>query len=368
MDTVYNMSVFSFDTFDKGVDNIGDGTMLTDSARNYFFLINHVVISTFICLFGIVGNCFNITVFLRQGLRKSQNLSLMAISVSDLIEVVLQVWHNFCLNPFVENLEAPVSFIQVQYLTAGMPNGAAIRITEWVTTFMALERCLSIAMPLKIKQLITFKRTACIIILIYILNVSTLTPFYLSAYFSWNFNPKLNITQLGIAFRGNKLEMQGLVFLFHASLSVIPFLLVVIFTAILVVKLKQTSKWRKQVTHINDQNEAASARERKTVVLTIAVAIVLIVCYTPVVVYSITTAITPDFAITGRQANVYHAAFSFAFVLHSFNSSINVVVYYKMSSRYRQTFQELFFARKSRKGGQQQKKHYFSVKPFSNSL
>uniref|UniRef100_A0A2C9L841 G-protein coupled receptors family 1 profile domain-containing protein n=1 Tax=Biomphalaria glabrata TaxID=6526 RepID=A0A2C9L841_BIOGL len=348
-----NISVASYD-----IDVIvGDDVdiMLSDTVRNWFILINHVAINTLICLFGAVGNCLSFAVFLRQGLRKSMNLSLFSISVSDFLGLVLQIWHNFCLNPYVGQIESPLDFMQIQYLTAGWPNVTAVRITGWTTAFMTLERCLSIAIPLKIKQFITFRRSVFIIIMIYVLNVTALSPLYLSAYFSWYNSPSYNHTKLGVSFRDNKLEMQGLVFIFHASLSITSFLLVVIFTAILVLKLKQKSKWRKEATHDNNQNEAISNRERKTVMLTIAVAVVLIVCYTPAVVGSITTAITPDFAITGKQANVFHAVFSFAFVLHSINSSINVAVYYKMSSRYRQTFQKLFLARRRKNDDQLEK-------------
>uniref|UniRef100_A0A2C9LXQ6 G-protein coupled receptors family 1 profile domain-containing protein n=1 Tax=Biomphalaria glabrata TaxID=6526 RepID=A0A2C9LXQ6_BIOGL len=347
-----NSSMFNLGSHDVGstwMDNADSGQLLSDTARNVFILVNHGVIGTLMCLFGTVGNCLNIVVFLRQGLRKSMNLSLFSISVSDFLGLVLQIWHNFCLNPYVGQIESPLDFMQIQYLTAGWPNVTAVRITGWTTAFMTLERCLSIAMPLKIKQVITFSRSLCIITVIYVLNLTALTPLYLSAYLAWYLSPGQNTTKLGVLFTDNTLEMQGLVFVFHASLSIAAFIFVFIFTAILVLKLKQKSKWRKQATHDNDQNEALSTRERKTVLLTIAVAFVLIVCYTPAVVGSITTTIAPDFGINGRQANVFHAVYSFAFLLHSTNSSINVAVYYKMSSRYRQTFQELFLKRKTNK-------------------
>ncbi|KAH9519734.1 hypothetical protein Btru_070768 [Bulinus truncatus] len=316
--------------------------LLDDFTRSMFILVNHVILCSAFDLIGTVGNVINIAVFLRQGLHKSMNLSFFAMSLSDLFGVVFQVWHNFCLNPYVERIDSPVDFMEVQYLTAGWPNAVLVRITCWITAYITAERCLSIAIPLKIKQVITFNRTAFIIIFIYSINIASIVPLYFSAYFSWNFYPEQNRTKLGISFRSNKLEIESLIFTFQASLAIIAFLLVIIFTVILVVKLKKKSKWRRSATSDKDQNDSMSTRERKTISMVIAVAVVLIVCYTPAVTCSITTSITPDFGITGRQANMFHVIWSFGFLFHSINSSINVFLYYRMSSKYRATFHELF--------------------------
>uniref|UniRef100_A0A2C9KX11 G-protein coupled receptors family 1 profile domain-containing protein n=1 Tax=Biomphalaria glabrata TaxID=6526 RepID=A0A2C9KX11_BIOGL len=348
MDPTFTIRVFE-ELTTLADDNITRGhgvyetrPLVSDFTRSMFILVNHVVISTGFDLFGTVGNIINIAVFLKQGLRKSMNLSFFAMSISDLCGLVFQIWHNFCLNPYVEGIDSPVEFIEVQYLTAGWPNAVLVRITCWITAYITAERCLSIAIPLKIKQVITFNRTAVIIVFIYLINMASIVPLYFSAYFSWNFYPEQNKTKLGISFRSNKLEIESLIFTFQASLAIIAFALVIIFTGVLVIKLKQKSKWRRTATSDKDQNEAMSSRERKTVNMVIAVAIVLIVCYTPAVICSITTSITPDFGITGKQANMFHVIWSFGFLFHSINASINVVLYYKMSSKYRTTFHQIF--------------------------
>ncbi|KAK0051131.1 growth hormone secretagogue receptor type 1 [Biomphalaria pfeifferi] len=147
-----NSSMLNLGSHSTWKDNADNGLMLSDTARNVFILVNHGVIGTLMCLFGTVGNCLSFAVFLRQGLRMSMNLSLFSISVSDFLGLVLQIWHNFCLNPYVEQIESPLDFMQIQYLTAGWPNVTAVRITGWTTAFTTLKRCLSIAMSLKIKQ------------------------------------------------------------------------------------------------------------------------------------------------------------------------------------------------------------------------
>ncbi|XP_059177307.1 probable G-protein coupled receptor B0563.6 [Physella acuta] len=323
-----------------------NGTMTTqlvsDATREMFILVNHVVLSTSICLMGIVVNILNICVFVKQGLKRSTNSSFFAMAVSDLCGVLTQVWHNFCLDPYVDRLHLPVDFMDVQYLTAGWPNSCLVRITGWITVYITAERCLSIALPLKIKQIVTPRRTACVLVFIYAINIASILPLYFSAYFSWNFYPLYNTTKLGISFRPNKLEIESLIFIFQASLAITAFISVIIFTSVLVVKLKKKSKWRQKSTFDKDQTESMSNRERRTVSLIILVATVLIVCYSPAVVCSITTTLYPAFSITGPQSNLFHIAWSFGFLCHSINSSVTIFLYYSMSSKYRATFNQLF--------------------------
>ncbi|KAI8796574.1 growth hormone secretagogue receptor type 1 [Biomphalaria glabrata] len=337
-----NQKVFAYDNTSSLNQTTSGGELLGDFARSLFILVNHVIISTCICLFGIVGNCINISVFLKQGLRRSVNLSLCAMSFSDLFGLLFQVWHNFCLDPYLDLADLPVNFMEIQYLTAGWPNVIMVRITSWITMYITAERCLSVLTPLKIQRIVTFERTAVILLFIFLLNVSSFLPLYSSAYFSWNFNPSQNKTTLGVSFYSNKLIIEGIINRFQASLAIIAFVLVVLFTGILAINLKRKSKWRRGVTSNKNQQEAMSSRESKTVGMIIVVAVVLIVCYTPGVTCSITTSFIPDFGITGKQANVFHAVWSFCFLFHAVNSSINILLYYRMSSKYRTTLREIF--------------------------
>ncbi|XP_059163869.1 probable G-protein coupled receptor B0563.6 [Physella acuta] len=316
--------------------------LVSDAVRDMFILVNHVVLSTSICLLGIVVNILNICVFVKQGLKKTTNSCFFAMAISDLCGVLTQVWHNFCLDPYVDRLNLPVDFMDVQYLTAGWPNSCLVLITDWITVYITAERCLSIALPLKIKQIVTPRRTACVIVFICAINIGSVLPLYFSAYFSWNFYPASNKTKLGISFLPNKPEIESFIFTFQAALAILAFVCVIIFTSILVIKLKKKSKWRQQSTFDKDQTESMSNRERRTVSLIILVAIVLIVCYSPAVTCSITTSVYPDFGITGPQSNLFHVAWSFGFLCHSINSSVTIFLYYNMSSKYRATFNQLF--------------------------
>ncbi|KAH9499931.1 hypothetical protein Btru_076952 [Bulinus truncatus] len=279
-----------------------------------------------------------------QGLRRSTNLSFFVLSITDLCGLLTQLWHNFCLNPYIYEIDAPLEFGEIQVLTAGKPNACLVRITCWITVYITAERCLSIALPLKIKQIMTFKRNVCILSFIYFINVASLVPLYFSAYLSWNLNTQQNKTKLGVSYRSNKLVIQDLLYIFQASLALGAFACAVFFTSLLIISLKRQSDWRRKSASDQDQGKMMSNREKNTVRMVIVVASVLIICYTPACTSSIVSAIIQDYTITGHQSNIFQAVWSFGFLFHSVNSSITIILYYKMSSKYKSSFQEIFSA------------------------
>ncbi|KAK7002649.1 G-protein coupled receptor [Biomphalaria glabrata] len=316
--------------------------LVSDFAVIMFLLINHVILSSCLCVTGIVANVINICVFLKQGLGTSTSISFFSLSVADLLGLVTLLWYDMCLNPYLANLDTGILFKEVAYLTSGWPHGCASRITSWTTVFITAERCLSIALPLKIKHVITPERTTAIIIIIYLINILSLVPEYSSAYYDWTFNVAKNKTVFGLVFRSNRPQTAGLSFLFHGSFTLISFFSVVTFTSVLVLELRRTSKWRQRAVNSGKQTTTMSKRDRKTMIMVVLVATSLIVCFVPTVVLSIVTISVSEFSVVGKEVNLFNTCWSFGFLLHSVNSNVHFLLYYKMSSKFRSTFQNLF--------------------------
>ncbi|KAI8796569.1 thyrotropin-releasing hormone receptor [Biomphalaria glabrata] len=323
-----------------------EGKYISDFTRSIFIFVNHVIVDMSICVFGIVGSCLSITVFLKQGLRKSVNLSLFAITVSDLIGLTFQVWHNFCLNPFLELADLPVNFFDIQILTAGTPNVAMTRITCWLTMYITAERCVSVLFPLKVGRIVTFPRRVVIIVFCFSVNLAFLMPLYASYYLTFKFYPELNKTKLGISVKENH---DMILNTSHALLSIISFVGVIINTTILVVTLKRKAKWRKSATLGQNKIETLAIRDKKTVLLVVTVATVLVVCYAPGVTCALIEIVLPEFNFEKKLENLYHVMWSFCFLFNSINASINVIVFYNMSSKYRNTLQDIFSSLNSKK-------------------
>ncbi|CAG5118774.1 unnamed protein product, partial [Candidula unifasciata] len=108
-------------------------------------------------------------------------------------------------------------------------------------------------------------------------------------------------------------------------------LCVVVFTTILILKLRKASVW-----------QSLSKRDKETLSMVALIAIILIICYTPSAVLCVLTVIEPEFSVGGKYFQTYQLFWTFAVVFENVNSSVNIFLYLKMSSKYRSTFRSLF--------------------------
>jgi hypothetical protein len=318
-------------------------TFITDEQRLIGTVINSMTLAGMFSLFGIVANSINIIIFYKQGLNTTINISFFTLAISDLCGLLVQVWYSICINPLWETSGIPLLFTDVVYFTAGVPREVLSRITCLITVYITAERCLCIAFPLKIKQMITTRRTTITIITIYIVTFSSALPLYCTSSLDWKFVPKLNTSLIGLISTTNDESAESSIFIIHALAEVISFLAVILLTSILIRKLRQKSKFRKESSNLNQETaEEMTARDRRTVTMIVLIATVLIICYTPAVILCVLTFYESEFKVVGRNVNEFQMFWSFAFLFEAINSSVNIFLYYRMSSKYRQTFRELF--------------------------
>lgn len=316
--------------------------VLSEEQREIFNTICFAYLSTSIGLFGIKSNIINVIIFAKQGFSNTVNISLLGLAISDLCCLLATEWVGWCFNPLVVSTGPPWIPGEFTYLTGAWPHIVFGRITSYITVYVTAERCLCTIAPLKVKDIITPSRATTVISIIYILNILSLLPEYVTSYFEWKFFQNINRTILTISYTSDREKLAGLVYFLSSLAGILSFVAVIFFTGLLVVKIKQSSKWRKRVTSVGDQSGPMSNRDKKTVKMIVLVAAVLIVCYTPGTALTMTTVVEPEFMVHGLYFNIAIAMWSLAFVFQTVNSSVNIFLYYTMSSKYRQTFYDLF--------------------------
>lgn len=272
------------------------------------------------------------------------NISFFAMGVSDLCSLVFQMCYIIFHVPYFENLNIPMIYDDVQFITVGIPREVFARITCSITAYVTAERCLCIVFPFHIKQVITPQRTAIVIIYIYSTIWAVACPIFCIHYLEWRYYPEFNQTLLGSVTTSNKDVVEAVVYVAHASVGVLSLVFVAVFTSILIHQLGQKTTWRQMANVPQNKAEAISQRDRSTVRIVVLSACILIVCYTPGVILSLTTFCVPEFRITGKYLNLYVVVWSFAFIFETFNSSVNILLYYKFSSKFRRICNELFLS------------------------
>lgn len=192
--------------------------------------------------------------------------------------------------------------------------------------------------------MITPERTSAVIAGFYITMFLSVLPAFSIVFIGWKFSPISNRTLLGLMFRLN-MELvdlvEGLMYLFQAILGILSFITVALLTVVLIYKLNRKSTWLKTANGVG-KTERMSNRDKVTMLMVILIASILIICYLPSVILLSVTICEPEFTIGGRHNNFYVILWTLAQLLETINSSVNILFYYNMSTKYRLTFRKLF--------------------------
>ena len=325
--------------------NLEGGLILSDYTRQIITIINYNIIGALINLCGTVANILNIATFIRQGFADSMTVSLMGLALSDLGCLITLQWLNLCFNPLFRYAPGlPFESFELEYLTAGWPHVCFARVTGLITAYITMERCLCIAMPLKVKMLITPKRTSIVITAIFILVFCSAAPVFTVILADWKFYPERNKTLLGVVFAPNRAEVETVAFAFNNLYGYIAMISVTIFTIILVINLKSNSKWRQgtSTASSSESKNEATTRDKRVVKMVVTISTMFVVCFFPITAVVVGTMVEPGFGKGGRYRNIYHSICSLCYAMETVNAAANFPIYMKMSSRFRVAFNTLW--------------------------
>ncbi|KAH9505655.1 hypothetical protein Btru_056207 [Bulinus truncatus] len=317
---------------------------MADELFTVVYTVNIVYLVTFLSLFGLIANAVNICVFVKQGFRDKVNMSLLALAISDAGTLLTVLPFSVCSNPLLVSSGLPVAFEDVQSVLGAFPRGTFCRVTNCITTYITMERCLCVVFPIKVKRIITKKVTAATLILIYLTLVLIMIPPYFQVNLGWRFDPYLNRTVVGAIltdYRG--VDINGILS-FHTCIQLVSFVLITLFTSILRYELKKQSKWR-QVSTLTNDGSAKNAKKKagKTIRMITIMATIYIACYSLSIVHLIYNVVEPSYSLYGASRNNFWMILSTTFVLESLNASVGIFLYLKMSGKYRATFLRMFF-------------------------
>lgn len=301
-------------------------------------ITNNAALCGVVGVFGIVNNIITISVFLKQGINNTLTISFLGLAISDICSLLCLFWVIISLDPFSSNRRScKVRHIDFVRMTAGWPRGCFGNVTSLVTAYVAGERCLCVIAPLTVRKIITPGRTVLAVAAIYFLMMVCIVPEYLLLYLD------SNLTDETSEYVDDKRSGQeGVTSLLYSVFGLLSFLLVIFFTLVLVWKLRRANRWRQQNVHDADQVRGLSVREKKTAKMVILLACILIVCYTPSTVTTVLEFAVHEFSAAGDFKEVFFSMWAASFVCDTLDASTSVIFYYLMSSKFRETFHQMY--------------------------
>ena len=119
------------------------------------------------------------------------------------------------------------------------------------------------------------------------------------------------------------------------------FVLLVFSTVFMVTRLRQSLTWRNSTS--TQQAKTSGVKERRVVVSVVWICTVFIICYTPFVLSFVTALVYPKYTLWDPYLGWFtHSVYTFNYMFQTVSSSSNIIVYYRVSTRYREVFRGLF--------------------------
>jgi hypothetical protein len=194
-----------------------------------------------------------------------------------------------------------------------------------------------------VKSLITTTRTSVITVFLFIILFTTSTPYYFVSKLGFTFSQVRNKTIVGLISSRNREQVEKITFTINNFLiPICAFAIIVVCTAVLSMKLRSSTKWRHTTTN-SSQVEKVSNRSQKTSKMVVMVSTLFISCFIPVNINMLVIGFIPELSVGGKYMSLSVIICGLGYVLESINSSMNIFIYYYMSSKYRESFLKLFF-------------------------
>ncbi|GFR91936.1 chemosensory receptor C [Elysia marginata] len=335
--------------------------------------ITHVLVG--VTFFGVAANLINITVLAKMGLKGNVNLALFFLSLSDFMyllfySLIVMFWFladNFPHLPLPPQDDiltfAPYVLVPVFYDYSTM-----------VSVFLAVVRCACVVKPLKFKSMFTASRTLSILGVLFCVAMLRSIPSMLSYRLRWSVNPNTNSTYLAFRYAD---DVSGLVkandILNKNVLAWLTYITVVTCVILLASKLQAASRFRRTLattgssenaktggrisefsvpskpsSHLesseaNDEKWSGkmSAKDVQVIQSVTLICVIFILSVLPQQVLSFVRLFRSDFYDYNKFMYFNEFVGSCILLFNLLNASVNIFVYFRYNSRYRETFFDL---------------------------
>lgn len=192
------------------------------------------------------------------------------------------------------------------------------------------------------KSIVTPQRTTVVIICIYIIFTFSSAPIYVVNKLGLKQSLMRNKTVIGLIYRHDRELVEKIALSINNFL--IPFgafIIILLCTLILAVQLHRHTKWRN--TSVSQASgEKCSTRNQKVAKMVTFISTLFIVCFVPNTTIMFAIAFEPSLFINGKYMKVTQLLCGLPYIMECINCSMNIFIYYNMSTKYRDTFCKLF--------------------------
>ena len=311
---------------------------------------------------GIVSNVLTLVVYAKMGYSSNNiHISYSALAVSDLCCVVATIMCGVITltDMFRQNNTVHVRVID---LVGAVPHLAFSRTTALLTSWISLERCLSVVFPTRYKLMVTRTVTIVAVTSISIAGFSPLVMIYITTGVYRPFEFQANTTtSADVNNKPPGLEMVQNIFIFLNGFlyPVVSSVSVTVCTAVLVVKLRQSTNklmtfgekakstdTRGKKANQNHQSHMLqvkrSTRENRITKVVVIVACVFLLCSLPMSAQLVTRLMVPGYTHGGRLVYLALMNGMVSVLMAQLNSCLNIFIFTVSGHKFRSVLFGMF--------------------------
>lgn len=321
--------------------------ILSNVGRRISEIVMDLVFSFIIANMGIVSNTLVIVVFFKQGFKESVNISMTAISIWDLIK---------CIAASMQRMSGPISafseadaeswtnicIVAFNYLIC-----FSTYVTSVLAAYVAVERCLCVCVPFKVKWLLTPKVTfsVCTFISVFVFGwFAVLFGIYDIVWvMSDMYNKSIAIYRNNDFYYANQVPLFEYYNLSGILWPLVSFAVIVVCTIIIAYKLKESSRFRLgQAEAKAETANQLSNRDRQVIKMLMVIIGVYVVGLSPRIGLYLAKYLIYDFYFLRRLHNIFVFVSYVLWIFDLSNGAVNFFVFYTMSSSFKTTFFKMF--------------------------
>ena len=286
---------------------------------------------------------------------------MTTIAIWDLIKSIAGVMERFSGILSVWNPAAAFSWSKISVVAFNYLICFSSYVTSVMAAYVAVERCLCVSIPLKVKWLLTPRVTLTACLLISLVVFGAFAVMFGIYDIVWEWSAEFNATVA--VYRRNEFYLKHDEPLFaYYNLSGIlwplaAFVVIVVATVIIVYKLRQGSKFRARQAQVTSpaltgglqmedkaqkQQQQLSNRDRQVVKMLLVIIIIYIVSLSPRISLYMAKHIIYDFYFLRRYHDLFKFVLYWLWLSDLVNGAVNFFVFYSMSSSFRATFRSMF--------------------------
>ncbi|CAG5132616.1 unnamed protein product [Candidula unifasciata] len=359
------MAVFLSTDRNPNTNYVLTKTNSSEAVLFYFVTYISTAINLILSSLGATANIINIIVYWRLGISESVNASFISLAVWTLISCCLS-----CLSEIIQAVDkfaplADVNLLSLQYVYLGNTKAFFYVMMTFVTVYLSAERCICIIFPLKVKEIFTSRRVIIANTVVVLFGISCFTPAWATQGVQWTFDVGTNRTRLDIWVSDNRRDVELFVDACNGmALPVLAQILILVCTGFMLQGISDSTKFRQRYTKKETPRRGLNSREdvcpaeikaniiKRTTIMSgkdlkltkivVLLAMIFFVCNLPVFISSFLRALITEIRVNKQHNKLHALLYSLVLEFGVINCTVNILVYYNVSSRYRHEFLMLF--------------------------